>query len=160
MAMPDLTAPLSPHLTWGQWIATRHVEFVKEQNTDDPEILWNSRRTALDLVEPVFALVGRCHLTSGYRSLGLNRALKSPDSSAHRQGRAADLVPCEMDLPAAFQLLALSALPFDQLIYEVGWIHVSGARTQMPPRHQILTYFSRADGYQPWDPTDPRWPLT
>jgi hypothetical protein len=156
----DPTTALSPHLTWGQWIATRHVEFVAEQNTSDPEVLWYSRRTAFELVEPIFALVGRCHLNSGYRSLGLNRALGSPDTSAHRQGRAADLVPLEMALAAAFQLVALSALPFDQLIYEVGWLHVSGARAQMPPRRQVLTYFSKADGYQPWDPTDPRWPVT
>lgn len=73
-------------------------------------------------------------VTSGYRCPALNNVLKgSSKTSQHMSGQAADIdAGTRMENKALFNLLIISKLPFDQLIFEEGnldegpdWIHVS-----------------------------------
>ena len=81
-------------------------------------------------------------VTSGYRSVRLNKAVGGAKSSQHCLGQAADIRTVS-DLPEENKklrdLLIKLNLPFDQLIDEFGcdWIHVS--YNQKGNRHQILS---------------------
>lgn len=74
-------------------------------------------------------------LTSGYRSLELNRLIGSRDSSDHVQGRAADFIAPYAGTPQQvvnFLLPWVTDLGIGQLVLEYpdspsGWVHVSTA---------------------------------
>ncbi len=73
-------------------------------------------------------------VTSGYRSVRLNRAVGGASKSQHTEGKAADIRTVS-DRPSdnlrLLKLIVSLGLPVDQLIYEYGgdtgpdWIHVS-----------------------------------
>lgn len=77
-------------------------------------------------------------VTSGFRSLEVNKAVNGAPNSQHCKGQAADIV-C-FDNKKLF--LILQDMEFDQLIYEFGsdeqpgWIHVSFSKSIN--RNQVL----------------------
>ena len=83
------------------------------------------------------------HISSGYRSPAVNRAvggsLKPP--SAHTRGLAADLTCPGYGTPLQVaKAIASSGIPFDQVIHEFGrWVHVGIAPAGQPERGQRLT---------------------
>ena len=79
-------------------------------------------------------------ITSGFRSVAVNKAVGGSKDSQHCDGLAADFKCPAMGLPstvAKFLLVHGSRLPFDQLIMEGGWVHVSFVSKD--PRHDVLT---------------------
>jgi hypothetical protein len=96
------------------------------------------------LLEDVRALLGEpMHISSGYRCPALNALVGGASTSAHMDGRAADFKPDTLELRAAFDMIAASAIPFDQLIIEktaagAAWIHVGIAREGETPRLQAM----------------------
>ena len=97
-------------------------------NTPPPEHLANLRVTALGL-EQVRALLDDrvVHITSGYRSPALNRAVGGVANSAHALGLAADFTVEGMTALQVCQRIRDSRIAFDQLIYETsrGVAHLS-----------------------------------
>lgn len=73
------------------------------------------------------------HISSGYRSLALNRAIKGASSSQHCRGEAMDLDADRYGKITNKQIFDYikDNLEFDQLIWEFGtdsnpdWVHVS-----------------------------------
>lgn len=117
-------------------------------NTPQPAIVANLRKTAA-LLEEVRSLLGAPILiTSGYRCPALNVAVggvvaRNPDGterlSAHTAGQAADFHSPTFGSPKtiAIKLAGTPGLQFDQLIYEYdSWVHIAWADS---PRHQVLT---------------------
>ena len=99
----------------------------------------NLARLAAELLEPLRAMAGcPLRINSGYRSEAVNAKVGGVRTSAHLEGRAADLVPTEGTCGALFELARRSDLPFDQLILEPTWIHVAIARPGATPRRQAL----------------------
>lgn len=80
------------------------------------------------------------HVTSGYRSTQVNRAVGGARKSAHLDGRAADIVPIGMPLQRAFNILRRDLdLPYDQIITECNaWIHIAIAAEDEEPRRDML----------------------
>lgn len=84
----------------------------------------------------------RIRVTSGFRCLGLNRVLKSADTSAHVKGLAADWTADDFGTPyEVCRALApmVGVLQIGQLIHEHGeWIHTG---VQMPEKaiNRIIT---------------------
>lgn len=84
-------------------------------------------------------------ITSGFRCLELNRALRSSDTSQHVVGQAMDI---EVPGVSNYELAKFirDNLSFDQLILEFytrgkpdsGWVHVSFVSPE-DNRHEILT---------------------
>jgi hypothetical protein len=108
--------------------------------------LANARSLCANILEPLRRKVGRpLILTSGFRSLPVNRLVGSADTSQHVLGQAADINDGRSRYELA-QDIAQSDLDFDQLILEAyhlgdplsGWVHVS-RRPNGPQRRQILT---------------------
>lgn len=80
-------------------------------------------------------------ITSWFRCKTLNEAIGGSKTSRHPEGLAIDWKPSVLSLENAFEDIAASLLPFDQLILEgtkdgAGWIH-TGLSTRKP-RRQVL----------------------
>mgnify|MGYP004446101115 FL=1 len=92
-------------------------------------------------------------INSGYRCVTLNRVLGGSGTSQHVKGEAADL---RGDIKELFRIIVEEKLPFDQLIWENTWVHVSHSRTRN--RGQILWYHSAKNGKKSWyEDISKRW---
>lgn len=93
-------------------------------------------------------------VTSGFRSKKLNDALNGSRSSAHMDGRAADIVSPFGTPKELAELIVALDLDFDQVILEFpespsgGWVHVAVSEK---PRHQVLTATRSESGVVHYD---------
>ncbi len=134
---------LSPHFTLEELTHSDKAQSLGLDNTPEAHHVANLKRLVDELLEPARDLVGPLHINSGYRCLALNTALSgSSKTSAHMDGRAADVVPVKVSLQVAWDLLLdqlrTKDLPIDQLILESSWIHLGIARDGELPRFQAL----------------------
>ena len=90
------------------------------------------------ILEPMRALLGPLKVNSGFRSQSVNDAIHGARNSQHMLGQAADLVPMKQTLEFSFQWIKATTIPFDQLIIEPSWLHVSVAPSGKEPRRQTL----------------------
>lgn len=102
---------------------------LKIDNTPTPEasaaldaLMWN-------VLDPIRRMWGKpIIVNSGYRCPKLNAAIGGSATSQHMKGEAADITAGDPTKnKELFDMLAQSAIPFDQLIDEKNyrWIHVS-----------------------------------
>jgi zinc D-Ala-D-Ala carboxypeptidase len=100
----------------------------------------NLRRLCVTVLEPARTLLGvPLHVDSGYRSAILNKLVGGALTSAHMEGRAADVVPIGISLLDAFARLRASSIPFDQVILECqAWIHLSVSEPAVDGRREAL----------------------
>lgn len=126
---------LSPHFSLEELVVTQQRGL---DNTPDSEAFKNLKHTAKRM-EQVRSLLGDkvIVVTSGYRSLAVNRAVGGARASAHLHGNAADFVCHGFGTPRQIcRVLAASNLTFDQLIEEGSWVHIS---FDPKGRRQMLT---------------------
>lgn len=126
---------LSPHFSLGEMTATQHREI---DNTPPDTIVDVLRDTALRL-EEVRDLLGDRVITvsSGYRCPALNKAVGGAAFSAHVTGRAVDFNCFGFGSPIdVCRAIVASPLPFDQIIEEGTWTHISFDPRM---RRQVLT---------------------
>ena len=132
---------LSEHFSLDEFTASQTATRQGIKNTPSQAVVENLRMLAA-LLEQVRTLLGShsIHISSGYRSLALNRHIGSNDTSAHIRGYAADFTCPAFGTPIeAAKEIAESNLKFDQLIYESGanpWVHIS---CDPQNRRQLLT---------------------
>ena len=128
---------ISQHITYAE--ATRTS--AKADNTPNAEQLAAMKLLAVNVFEPLRALVGRPILvTSMFRSAKVNQLKGGSATSQHCKGEAMDIKLPGMNR-SLFEII-LNQLPFDQLIWEFGtdkepaWVHVSYKATGN--RKQVL----------------------
>ena len=129
---------LSEHFSLDEFTASETATRKGIKNTPSTAVVENLRMLAA-LLEQVRTILGggAIHISSGYRSLALNRAIGSGDTSAHVRGYAADFTCPSFGTPLAVaKKIAESNLKFDQLIYEGTWVHIS---CDPQNRRQLLT---------------------
>lgn len=97
------------------------------------EALANIEYLAKNLLQPLRDMYGKpIRITSGYRSVDVNKAVGGYPTSQHTKGEAVDIVAD--DNKALFDLIK-NNFEFDQLIWEYGtdkqpaWVHVSIKKT-------------------------------
>lgn len=138
---------VSEHFEWSEAVTTS-----SGLENEIPETLKaNAVRLAETVLEPLRVFLGPLHINSWYRSPAVNRAVGGVESSYHRFGLAADVVP-QGDVFRAFQkaLVHLNDLPIDKIIYEVHnspWIHIQTAKDGEAPKHLAFTAKPNADGH-------------
>ena len=129
---------LSEHFSLDEFTASQEATRHSINNTPSEKVVENLRMLAA-LLEQVRELLGghSIHISSGYRSLMLNRHIGSSDTSAHIRGWAADFTCPSFGTPIAVaKKIAESNLKFDQLIFEGTWVHIS---CDPQNRRQLLT---------------------
>jgi hypothetical protein len=87
-------------------------------------------------LEQLRALLGPFHIDSAFRSPEVNAALGGSPTSAHLEGYAADIVCPGLGPIEVCQAIAGAGIPFDQLIQEGHWTHIS---VDPRLRQEILT---------------------
>lgn len=105
-------------------------------NTPSAEVIQQLEWLCLRVLQPVRDHFGKSvQISSGYRSLKLNRSLGSSDNSQHTTGNAADLEIFGID-NYVLACWIRDNLDFDQLVLEFydgtpdsGWVHVSFKET-------------------------------
>ena len=117
---------------------TDHREF---DNTPPSDVIDNLKRLAM-ILEQVRSLFNGSPVmvNSAYRSLEVNRAVKSSDGSQHRFGCAADIrIPGQTPDMVVKTIMAAN-LPYDQLLREFdAWTHISVPTNETAaPRKQVL----------------------
>lgn len=133
---------LTSHFTLAELTKT---ELRKFDNTPPPSVIQNIKRVA-EKLERVRELLGGKSIVvnSCYRSKDVNKAVGSKETSAHREGLAADFICPQYGNPMAIcERIEKSDLQYDQLILEffnpatgAGWVHL-GLGAKM--RRQSLT---------------------
>lgn len=132
---------MTPHFSLDELIFSNTAIRLDIDNIPTPEALANLEILANGL-EAVRAKLysNPIKVSSGYRCLKLNRALKSRDTSYHVKGLAADFTcPRFGTVPEVMRALADSSIEFDQLILEFNsWIHIGFAEAGAKPRRQMM----------------------
>lgn len=147
---------LSLHFSLDEFTSSDTALRLGIRNVPPAKVLDNLYRTAI-LLERVREFLSLrfggdvpIRITSGYRSLQLNRAIGSKDSSDHITGRAADFVAPRYGTPGTIaQTLAANYdnLDIGQVILEFnGWVHISTKRPEKSA-NRILTINN--DGVHP-----------
>ena len=76
-------------------------------------------------------------INSGYRGVAVNKKTGGSLTSQHMKGQAADIRVIGMDAQSVCEKIIELDLPFDQLIFEGTWTHVS--HNAKGNRKQVLT---------------------
>ena len=106
-----------------------------------------------NILDPLRRALGRpVHVTSGYRSFAVNKAIGGSATSAHMQGEAADIYVDGVGAEALAMAIVILGVGADQIIWydaeRGGHVHVSYTADRLN-RNQRL--WAPADGgYRPW----------
>jgi len=127
---------LTPHFTFQELTRTSHREFDNIPNT----VQINNLQRLAEFLEKVRALLGKpIIIDSGFRSPEVNAAVGSTSVSQHLRGCAADFRVLGMTPAEAVKAIYDAKLPYDQLILELGWTHISIPNTDdIEPRKMTL----------------------
>jgi zinc D-Ala-D-Ala carboxypeptidase len=109
-------------------------------NNPPPQAVVALEKLCENVLEPVRAHFGKpVRISSGYRSQALNKAVGGSGTSQHCFGEAADIVVPGVDNLRLAKWIEANT-PFDQVIMEGGWVHVSfGPRNR---RQALTAHFS------------------
>lgn len=130
---------LSEHLSVHEFEFSQTAVRHGFSNAMIPEHKENAKTLAINIFEPIRKFRNApIKISSGYRSLELNKRIGGAKTSQHMKGEAVDLPLTSME--AKF---IIENLVFDQLIFEfpvnkrASWIHVSHT-THRKNRKQVL----------------------
>ena len=130
-------AKLSENFTLEELTASQTAARRGINNTPTGAVLAALTNTAKQM-ELVRALLNApTHVSSGYRSLALNKAIGGSSTSAHCRGEAVDFTATAFGTPKEIcKAIIKSGIVFDQLIFEGAWVHIAFDAT---PRRSVLT---------------------
>ena len=132
---------LSKHFTLDEFV--RSTIATKRFIENKPGLTQVINLSALchNVLEPIRKQFGPVLITSGYRSLKLNQALGSKDTSQHIAGEAADWITKEAQLEEVFHW-CIANINYDQIIFEqardMEWIHSSFVITRQNRQESLL----------------------
>lgn len=109
-------------------------------NTPPPEIEQTLRNVLIPAMQRVRDMIGvPVVITSGYRCVALNSAVRGAMNSDHLTGHACDFRARMFGSPkqvAQFLAARINFVKFDQLIWEGSWVHISFGTRQ---RNEVMT---------------------
>lgn len=124
---------LSKNLSLAEMIRSESAKRNGISNMPTEEHLSNMKKLAINVFQPIREHFNvPIHISSGYRSLALNKAIKGSKTSQHCTGEAMDI---DMDGTTISNAQIFNWIKnnivFDQMIWEFGtdsnpdWVHVS-----------------------------------
>ena len=145
------TSPISPvvklsqHFTLAEAIASSKAMKLKLDNSAPPAVVSTMKVTAA-YMEIVRGILGApISVNSWYRSELVNAAVGGKETSQHRKGEAVDFVCPSFGTPLAIcrKLISMqSIIPYDQLILEHTWVHISFSVLAANPKRQVISLIS------------------
>lgn len=139
MNSPELIH-VSQHFTLAEVIHSETALKLKISNMPDTEDLITCVRTAQKMEEIRTFLNVPISVNSWYRSEVVNNAVGSKPTSQHRIGEAVDFVAPQFGTPLQICKAIISCgIPFDQLILEHTWVHISFAILSGKNKRQVLS---------------------
>jgi len=128
---------------------TKHFNLEELTHSETATRLDIDQTPSAEVLDNLFFLAGKLEdvrnllghpmlISSGYRSLPLNRHLGSKDTSAHVKGLAVDFISPSYGNPESIvKAIFNSNIEYDQLILEYDrWVHLAFAQDN--PRNQSL----------------------
>jgi zinc D-Ala-D-Ala carboxypeptidase len=152
--MLTATDHISKYVTYGEAIHSDTAERLGILNVPDANQLANMQYVASRVFDKVRDHFGVPIIVSSFfRSPALNAAVPgSSKTSQHMNGEAIDhLLPGRNAEIFKWAKANIDLLDFDQMIWEYGtssepaWVHISKV-SYRPNRHQILRYYTNAQG--------------
>lgn len=135
---------LSKFFTLEEMVQSQRAARDGIPNRPGPDEIENLRRLCINVLDPLRRELGPVSVSSGYRGLLLNRAVKGARNSQHLTGCAADINVPGYTVSFIISTIRRLNLPFDQLIDEFGaWVHVSYT---LAPRREVLSARRGHDG--------------
>lgn len=105
-------------------------------NTPPPQVVKSLIALVENILDPLRELCDYpIVVSSGYRCPNLNKIIGGSPTSQHPLGEAADITCPALGTKRLFDIARTSNLPFDQLIFEGTWVHISFGQRQ---RREIL----------------------
>lgn len=139
---------ITEHFTLEEFIASDTAKKYNINNTPTDEHIKSIRLLCENMLEPLRVAYSKpIVISSGYRSSALNNKVGGSSTSQHCKGEAVDIVVNGNDLTKVFAMIINNNLPFDQLIWENTWIHVSYSKRN---RRQILKYHPKSKSGSSW----------
>lgn len=137
---------LTAHFSFEELTISEYAQRHGIPNNPPPGIVDNLKITANGMEKVRDVLGGSpIHVNSGYRSPMVNSQIGGAKNSAHCTGFACDFIaPYFGSTYIVAVAISQSAIQFDQLILEYGWVHISFAPTM---RMQMLTKKSANSPY-------------
>jgi zinc D-Ala-D-Ala carboxypeptidase len=107
------------------------------------------------LLQPLREEMGILPITSGYRSMALNKAIGGAKASAHLVGYAADVQPKNCTLTDLMHWFKRTKFGFDQAIYEIEgrrlWVHI-GYKHPATGQQRGQLLLNENGKWSPWKP--------
>jgi hypothetical protein len=134
--MVNLKMKLSENFSLEEFVTSQVASRSGIDNTPSVEVVDCLRVLCETILEPATIACGPLKISSGYRSPQLNRAVGGSETSGHKLGYCADVIPLDIS-KVEFAKWVKDNCKFDQIILEFGavdnpdWIHVSS-----DPRHR------------------------
>ena len=132
---------LSPHFYASEAYTSAQAERKGLSNIPPFTLVGAIKRTALYMEEVRSILNSQViSVQSWYRSPAVNKLVGGSKDSQHMRGEAVDFVCRGFGTPVEIvKKLIASKLPYDQLILEHTWVHISFAISTGSPRREVLT---------------------
>jgi len=131
---------LSTHFMLSEFLRSETASRKGIDNTPTEQQLDGLRWNATNLEVVRRALGHPLHITSGLRVLALNTAIGSKNTSDHIRGLATDFQCPGFGPPLDIcRAIEKTNIPFQQLIMEHTWVHISWPQLGDPPRREVLT---------------------
>lgn len=131
---------ISKNFALSEFIASHTATRLGIDNTPSASVVAALTNVLIPAMQQIRDLLGEpIIIKSGYRCPHLNAVVRGSPNSDHLTGHAADFVaPAWGDPIKICRLLQseMAAIKFDQLIFEVGWAHISFNPRR---RNQVLT---------------------
>lgn len=134
---------LSKNFSLAELTFSETAERLSLDNDPSAESVAELKNLAVNILQPLRDAIGvPVIVNSGYRSPKVNVSIGGSANSQHCRGQAADIRVVGMDAQSVCEKIIELNLPFDQLIFEGTWVHVS--HNSRGNRRQILTaHFNR-----------------
>ena len=126
---------LSPNFT----VAELSITDTGLANNPTADVLPNLIKLTETILQPLRDMLGKpVNVSSGYRSVEVNKRVGGEALSAHLTGRAADIYVAGMTPYQLAKFIQDSGLPYDKVIQEPSWVHVQIAKEGREPRGQEI----------------------
>lgn len=134
---------LSKNFSLAELTFSETAERLSLDNQPSAEAVAELKNLAVNILQPLRDAIGvPVIVNSGYRSPRVNQSIGGSANSQHCRGQAADIRVVGMDAQSVCEKIIELKLPFDQLIFEGTWCHVS--HNAKGNRRQVLTaHFNR-----------------